>query len=1130
MLKVPVTMENGCSDAVKEDDEMLWENVENHRYTLSRHINSSKLTPYLRQCKVIDEQDEDEVLYSHMLVSRVNRAGRLMDILRTKGQRGYVVFLESLEFYYPELYKLVTGNAPTRRFSTIVVEEGHEGLTQFLMNEVLKLQQQAKDKDVQRATIVGRHRLLEDEHKKVRLANQELIAFQKRYYKMKEERNNYSDELGKVKDENYNLAMRLAQLSEEKNMAVVRSRDLQLEIDQLKHKLNHMEEECKLERKQSLKLRNDIETQPRKEQIFQLQQENEVLKMKVQELEAIIQPEMKGLLDSEKVIVDILEHDRQEALDDRQDLFQRLYNLHMELQQTEKLRDKYLEEKEDLGLRCSALVKDCEMYKNRMNTILVQLEEVERERDQAFRSRDEAQHQFSQCLMDKDKYRKQVRELEERNDELHIEIVRKEAKSVNLVSKLRRLSKGNILEHTLPRDLPLALMPQLMGRDAVRELEDFAVSITSEESPDDEEFFQTEPQLKRRPNLKGVTLDTAKKARQSSSSLQLQEGFDAIFFPIVNTLQRCRNSVMSTAPEPPGNESIVRRTKEGDDDSVPRSRCDFDDDDNENVELCGDFLESDGACHEALSFQSSSSSCHSENLDPYDLEQVSSIFQKISMERPFRPSLSSSLPGNGVTRAIRDVSLPGDSFLSEVSLVGGNASGIFISSVQPGSIVENIGLKEGHNLLLLEGCVQGNLQTVPLDTCTKEEAYWTLQRCVGQITLHFRSNYEGYRKLLREMEEGSLMSGDSFYVRLNLDLSGLPDSCSTCVKCDEVLHVIDTMHQGRCEWLCARVHMFTNQDLEKVTIPNYTRAQNLLLRKIQKLICKGGRDEADCMRGLRSLFRTEESALPGDPKSSSRSSCASVLLGQILQFVSRTEHKYKRTNSSEKVRRVSLGNGSLPRPGFQAMKQEYSDGESDLNDSLNLLPYSLVTPYHCQRKRPVLFVPNTLAKAIMQKILNLGGAMEFDLCKPDVITKEEFLQKQKMEPIIYLKEKANNTCECVTSENLEAVASKNKHCLLESDLSCTKDLIKREIYPIIIFIKVCEKNVKKLRRLPLKIDPEDDFLKVCRLKEKDLESLPCLYASVEPESWTGVEDLLKIIKDKILEEQKRTVWIEQDLL
>lgn len=56
--------------------------------------------------------------------------GRLLDILHTKGQRGYVVFLESLEFYYPELYKLVTGKEPTRRFSTIVGERsaGEPGL------------------------------------------------------------------------------------------------------------------------------------------------------------------------------------------------------------------------------------------------------------------------------------------------------------------------------------------------------------------------------------------------------------------------------------------------------------------------------------------------------------------------------------------------------------------------------------------------------------------------------------------------------------------------------------------------------------------------------------------------------------------------------------------------------------------------------------------------------------------------------------------------------------------------------------------------------------------------------------------------------------------------------------------
>lgn len=42
----------------------------------------------------------------------------------------------------------------------------------------------------------------------------------------------------------------------------------------------------------------------------------------------------------------------------------------------------YLEEKEELELKSSTLQKDCEMYRNRINTISVQLEEVVKERDQ----------------------------------------------------------------------------------------------------------------------------------------------------------------------------------------------------------------------------------------------------------------------------------------------------------------------------------------------------------------------------------------------------------------------------------------------------------------------------------------------------------------------------------------------------------------------------------------------------------------------------------------------------------------------------------------------------------------------------------------------------------------------------
>lgn len=50
-----------------------------------------------------------------------------------------------------------------------------------------------------------------------------------------------------------------------------------------------MEEECKLERNQSLKLKNDIENRPKKEQVLELERENEMMKTKIQELQSIIQ-------------------------------------------------------------------------------------------------------------------------------------------------------------------------------------------------------------------------------------------------------------------------------------------------------------------------------------------------------------------------------------------------------------------------------------------------------------------------------------------------------------------------------------------------------------------------------------------------------------------------------------------------------------------------------------------------------------------------------------------------------------------------------------------------------------------------------------------------------------------------
>lgn len=59
----------------EERCEELWERVEGVRHKLTRILNPAKLTPYLRQCKVIDEQDEDEVLNSTQYPLRISKAG-----------------------------------------------------------------------------------------------------------------------------------------------------------------------------------------------------------------------------------------------------------------------------------------------------------------------------------------------------------------------------------------------------------------------------------------------------------------------------------------------------------------------------------------------------------------------------------------------------------------------------------------------------------------------------------------------------------------------------------------------------------------------------------------------------------------------------------------------------------------------------------------------------------------------------------------------------------------------------------------------------------------------------------------------------------------------------------------------
>ncbi|KAM5146152.1 caspase recruitment domain-containing protein 9 [Mantella aurantiaca] len=422
-----------------EEDEGCWSKLEHYRVKLISVIDPNRITPYLRQCRVLNSDDEEQVFNDPSLVIRKRKVGVLLDILQRTGFKGYGAFLESLELYYPHLYMKITGKEPSRVFSMIIDTAGESSLTQLLMNEMLKLQQTIQE---ERRKYKELNALMVEKEASIRqlqVKDSEMKKYQERVQKMKEERDNFNKELKKCKDEIYELAMKYAQLSEEKTNAVMRNRDLQLEIEKLKHNLMKAEDDCKLERKQTMKLKNAIEKRPSQDVIYELQRENELLKAKIQERDKPLQNLLKGET-SEKIRLYIqdLEDERRQALEQYQDMVNTVYTLKMSLRQAEDLRDKYLEEKEVSELQCTALKKDSKMYKERIEAILQQMDEVCIERNLAIATREEFHAQYAKSLKDKDAYRKQLRELGEKCDELQIQLIRSEGKLLSLETKLKK--------------------------------------------------------------------------------------------------------------------------------------------------------------------------------------------------------------------------------------------------------------------------------------------------------------------------------------------------------------------------------------------------------------------------------------------------------------------------------------------------------------------------------------------------------------------------------------------------------------------------------------------------------------------------------------------------------------------
>ncbi|KAM5216851.1 caspase recruitment domain-containing protein 14 isoform 4-T8 [Hipposideros larvatus] len=981
------------------DEETLWDMTESHRWEIVRSICPSRLTPYLRQAKVLGQLDEEEVLHSPRFTNTAMRVGHLLDLLRTRGKNGAIAFLESLKFHNPDVYTLVTGLQPDVDFSIFSGLMETSKLTECLAGAIGSLQEELSQEKGQKEALLQQCRRLQERLGQAEAHAEGLRQLEADHSRMKREVSARFHEVLKLKDEMLDLSLHYSNALQEKELASTRCRGLQEELYLMKQELQRerLSASCEREfRERSLKMARGLE--PGAEELSRLKEENEKLRSLTFSL-------------AEK---DILEQSLDEALGSKQELVERIHSLRARAVAAERQRTQYWEEKEQTLLQFQKTKVDCEIYKEKMNALQSQVVELQKERDQAYSARDAAQTGVSQNLTEKDALRRKVFELTDQVCDLRQQLRRLQAES----------PQG-------PRPEAGAKEPCRRGKQRLARM--FAI----------------------------CPRDDSDCSCLSSSEAQLWSD--------LSTPSSCElvDSFRSSSPVPPSQQSLHKRATE--DFRDPWAFSGF----LETLEAAGGSSPGAKAGDADLGYEVA------------DLPESESSLQPISRSLCL---LASSVPvrrrpARKILSQVTVLAFQGHALLEQISVIGGNLTGIFIHRVTPGSVADEMALRPGTQILMVDCEATEPFFKATLEGMTLEQAVGHLGRVNGFCCLSVKVNMEGYKKLVQDLKAKVATSGDSFYIRVNLAMEGRVEG-ELQVRCNEILHVTDTLFQGRGCWHASRVSPYSMKDTEHGNISNYSRAQQLLVTLIQDMAQQS----------------TTARKSSGGPQ-------------KLVRIIS-----VDRTKASPLYSSFDGSQSDASR------LEEPCNGRFWAESYVTLAPYTLVHPHRPSRPRPVLVVPRVVGKILSEKLCLLQG---FKKCPAEYLSQEEYDASSQRGDVIQERE-ASSGQYCVTRQAVEFLMEKNTHALLDVRLDSVCALHRMDIFPIIIHISVNEKAARKLRKALQRLGTsEEQLLEASRQEEGELDRAPCLHSSLAPDAWSDLDTLLCCVRFAIADEQKKVVWTEQ---
>ncbi|CAK1587309.1 unnamed protein product [Parnassius mnemosyne] len=409
-----------------------------------------------------------------------------------------------------------------------------------------------------------------------------------------------------------------------------------------------------------------------------------------------------------------------------------------------------------------------------------------------------------------------------------------------------------------------------------------------------------------------------------------------------------------------------------------------------------------------------------------------------------------------------------------ISLVGGNAVGIFVHSVQIDSPAYIAGLRTGDQIL--------EYNNVDLRRATAEQAALELAKPADKVSVLVRHDLQQYHEIKDK-------PGDAFYIRAGFDRCakitsiGMDtiDEYSLWFRKDEVLFVDNTLFNGAPGlW---RAWQLDGKGMKRHwgTIPSKFKVEEVLRRS-------SGAADSEAQRRASSTARRS--------------------------FFRRKKHR----DSKELA---SFSNTEL---GC------WSDSGT-LADDAPPLSYQRVERLHYGSQRPVV-VLGPLWECVAGKLVT-DWPHVFARARPDPRAVRDLADKVPLCVCARPRRQGTAVCVCATSPTryrcvcVRDLADKGIHCILDISVSTIEKLHKHQIYPIVLFIKF--KSFKQIKEVKDTRYPAD---KVSAKAAKEMyehglkvENEYRNYISAEIPAGVNIAYMCTQIKEAVEEEQNKTLWV-----